>query len=429
MFEKNQKYKVAVVGSGISGISTAWFLSQKHHVSLFEKNSTLGGHTNTRDIVLGKGENTAVDTGFIVYNEPNYPLLSAMFKHLKVETYPTNMSFGVSVDQGRLEYAGSNLNTLFAQRSNIISPRHWYMIANILRFNKQAKADLNGCLDSDLTLGDYLKKHGFGQAMQQDYLLPMAAAIWSCPTETMAQFPAKSFLRFFSNHGLLDIKDRPQWRTVVNGSRTYLNKILALKSFRVIQEGIAKVQLPETDNQPTSLVTTAGSRYEFDQVIFACHGDEAAQLLPQEDFALLKNFTYQFNQAWLHTDVKQMPKNKLAWSAWNYLSGKKHNTKREVAVTYWMNRLQPLAIKQDVFVTLNPVIEPDANQVIEKIDYYHPVFNKSAVAAQADLIHLQGHKNCWFAGAYTGYGFHEDGLASGAQIARLWEISLPWESK
>ncbi len=429
MFQTNQKCKVAVIGSGISGISTAWFLSQKHDVTLFEKNATLGGHTNTRDLVLGNGEKTAVDTGFIVYNEPNYPLLTAMFKHLAVETFPTNMSFGVSVDQGRLEYAGSNLNTLFAQRRNIFSPRHWRMIANILRFNKQAKADLNGNLNPDLTLGDYLKKHGFGQAMQQDYLLPMAAAIWSCPTETMAQFPAKSFLRFFANHGLLDIKDRPQWATVVNGSRTYLNKILALKSFKVVQQGIEQVLLAEAADQPNTLITAAGVSHAFDQVVFACHGDEASKLLPQPDFALLKNFTYQFNQAWLHTDIKQMPKIKSAWSAWNYLSGKTRDAKREVAVTYWMNRLQPLNINTDVFVTLNPVVEPDADQVIEKIDYYHPVFDKNAVAAQAELVHLQGHKNCWFAGAYTGYGFHEDGLASGANIAKLWNIPLPWEVK
>lgn len=436
MFQTNQKYKVAVIGSGISGISAAWFLSQKHDVTLFEKNATLGGHTNTRDLVLANGEKTAVDTGFIVYNEPNYPLLTAMFKHLNIETFPTNMSFGVSVDQGRLEYAGSNLNTLFAQRSKIFSPRHWRMIANILRFNKQAKADLNGYLDPNLTLGDYLKMHGFGQAMQQDYLLPMAAAIWSCPTETMAQFPARSFLQFFSNHGLLSIKDRPQWATVVKGSRTYLNAIIALNSFKVIQEGIAQVKLPENANQTTRLITAAGVSHAFDQVIFACHGDEAAQLLPQKNFALLKNFTYQYNQAWLHTDVKQMPTIKSAWSAWNYLSGKTHDlsgknrdAQRKVAVTYWMNRLQPLNIKTDVFVTLNPVVEPDAKQVIEKIDYYHPVFDKNAVEAQAKLIHLQGHKNCWFAGAYTGYGFHEDGLASAAKIAQLWDIPLPWEAK
>lgn len=429
MFQANQKHKVAVIGSGISGISSAWFLSQKHDVTLFEKESTLGGHTNTRDVQLVNGEKTAVDTGFIVYNEPNYPLLTAMFDHLKVATYPTNMSFAVSVDQGRLEYAGSNLDTLFAQRRNIFSPRHWRMIANILRFNKQAKADLINGLDEKLTLGDYLKQHGFGKAMQHDYLLPMAAAIWSCPTETMAQFPARSFLQFFANHGLLDIKDRPQWATVVGGARTYLDKILALNSFKVVKQGISQVQLAKEANQPIILTSCTGVSHEFDQVVFACHGDEAAKLLPHTDFALLKNFTYQFNQAWLHTDVKQMPKIKSAWAAWNYLSGKNNLATREVAVTYWMNRLQPLGVNTDIFVTLNPITEPDADQVIEKIDYFHPVFDQAAVAAQADLIHLQGHKNCWFAGAYTGYGFHEDGLASAAKIAGLWEIDLPWEAE
>jgi predicted NAD/FAD-binding protein len=428
MFNPDQKYKVAVIGSGISGISSAWFLSQKHDVTLFEKNAKLGGHTNTLDIEVD-GETTSVDTGFIVYNEPNYPLLTAMFKHLDIETYPTDMSFAVSIDQGRLEYAGNNLNTLFAQRKNLFSPKHWRMIFDILRFNKQGKADLQQGLNPELTLGDYLEQNGFGLDMQQDYLLPMAAAIWSCPTDTMLKFPANSFLQFFSNHGLLNVNDRPQWQTVVKGARRYLNAITQLNQFKVIKQGITDVMLGSTADSPVRLISADGESHEFDQVVFACHGDEAYALLKNQGFELLRHFQYQYNQAWLHTDVSQMPKKRSAWASWNYLSGKNREAERAVAVTYWMNKLQPLGITQDVFVTLNPITEPQADKVIEKIDYHHPVFDRGAIQAQADLHRIQGQKNCWFAGAYTGYGFHEDGLASAANIAEMWQIPLPWEAK
>lgn len=256
----DRKYKVAVIGSGISGISAAWFLGQQHEVTLFEKNSVLGGHTNTVDITLTNGEKAAVDTGFIVYNEPNYPLLTAMFKHLDVQTHPTEMSFAVSIDQGRLEYAGNNINTLFAQRSNLFSLRHWRMIFDILRFNKQAKNELAQGVVSKLSLGEYLEKHNFDQAMQQDYLLPMAAAIWSCPTETMARFPVTSFLRFFQNHGLLDITNRPSWQTVVQGARTYLDKIVALKAFRVEHQEVQTVQSASTKEE-VIITTETGQSY------------------------------------------------------------------------------------------------------------------------------------------------------------------------
>lgn len=428
MFDPHQRYKVAVIGSGISGTSSAWFLSQKHDVTLFEKNSSLGGHTNTIDVTLRGGEQIPVDTGFIVYNEPNYPLLKAMFAHLHVATHPTDMSFAVSIDQGRLEYAGNNLNTLFAQRKNLFSPRHWRMIADILRFNKLAKVDLVQGLSEQLTLGDYLLKNGFGQAMQQDYLLPMAAAIWSCPTGTMLKFPVQSFLQFFANHGLLNVNERPQWRTVINGARTYLEKILALKTFAVYQHGVTGVTVSETPEQTVLLRTSDGQNHAFDQVIFACHADEAYALLNDKHFALLKSFTYQHNQAWLHTDITQMPGKKRAWASWNYLSGENYRAERAVAVSYWMNALQPLNTSEDIFVTLNPIVMPRADCVLKTIDYQHPVFDTQAIQAQAQLPSIQGLKSCWFAGAYTGYGFHEDGLASAVRVAKLWQVALPWEA-
>ncbi len=427
MFNPDKKYKVAVIGSGISGISSAWFLSQRHDVTLFEKNPTLGGHTNTLDVTLRNGDKIPVDTGFIVYNEPNYPLLKAMFAHLQVATHPTDMSFAVSIDQGRLEYAGNNLNTLFAQRKNLFSPRHWRMIADILRFNKIAKHDLVQGLPEHFTLGDYLTENGFGQPMQQDYLLPMAAAIWSCPTETMLQFPAQSFLQFFANHGLLNVNDRPQWRTVINGARTYLEKIINLNRFAVYQQGVTEVVLADAEEQRVSLRSSDGRMHEFDHVVFACHADEAYALLNDSTFDLLQNFTYQHNRAWLHIDKAQMPGKKLAWASWNYLSGENYQAQRAVAVTYWMNALQPLNTKQDIFVTLNPIVEPRADLVIKTIDYLHPVFDSKAMKAQTQLPKIQGLKGCWFAGAYGGYGFHEDGLASAVRVAKLWQIALPWE--
>ncbi|MCK9533289.1 MAG: FAD-dependent oxidoreductase [Pseudomonas sp.] len=428
MFDPEKRYRVAVIGSGISGSSSAWFLSQKHDVTLFEKNPTLGGHTNTLDVVLANGDKTPVDTGFIVYNEPNYPLLKAMLAHLNVATHPTDMSFAVSIDQGRLEYAGNNLNTLFAQRKNLFSVRHWRMIADILRFNAGAQTDLVQGLPAHLTLGEYLAREGFGQAMQQDYLLPMAAAIWSCPTQTMLKFPAQSFLQFFANHGLLSVNQRPQWRTVIQGARTYLEKILALESFAVYQQGVTGVTFADTPEQGLYLRSSDGLEHQFDQVVFACHADEAYALLEDSSFALLKSFSYQYNQAWLHTDSAQMPASKRAWASWNYLSAKHNKAQSGVAVTYWMNALQPLATQENVFVTLNPLVEPRAETVLKVLDYQHPVFDRQAIQAQAQLPRIQGVKNCWFVGAYTGYGFHEDGLASAVALAQRWQLGLPWEA-
>jgi predicted NAD/FAD-binding protein len=428
MFHSDSNYKVAVVGSGISGLSAAWFLSQKHQVTLFEKEARLGGHTHTVRFER-KGESTAVDTGFIVYNEPNYPNLKAMLAHLNVATHPTDMSFAVSIDQGKLEYAGNNLNTLFAQRKNLLSMKHWKMIFEILRFNKIAKSDLQQGLNPELSLGDYLEQNHFDETMQRDYLLPMAAAIWSCPTETMRAFPASSFLQFFANHGLLNVNDRPQWRTVIHGARTYIDKLVALNAFEIQHQAVTEVFPPVIKNGKVRVITDAGEALDFDHVIFACHADETYRMLKPYGFELLSAFKYQANQAWLHTDVNQMPKIRSAWASWNYLSGKNESSERAVAVTYWMNNLQPLNIQTPVFVTLNPITEPDPNHVIKKIHYDHPVFDRGAMAAQTQLAQIQGKKNCWFVGAYCGYGFHEDGLSSSVELARRWNMALPWEQK
>ena len=426
-FDGKKAKKVAVIGSGISGISAAWFLSQEHDVTLYEKNAKIGGHTNTTELQI-EGKTQPVDTGFIVFNTPNYPLLTAMFKHLSVKTQDTEMSFAVTVNEGELEYSGNNLNTMFAQRSNLLSPKHWKMITEILRFNKRAKSDLQSKEFNSMDLGEYLSLHGFSDRMRDYYLLPMAAAIWSCPVDQMMRFPVGSFLQFFENHGLLNIEDRPQWESVVNGSHQYLKAILALQSFEV------KLNRPvqSVDKTDFGMVVNCvgGEKQVFDDVVFASHADETYAMLGESlknEYSLLENFKYQENIAYLHSDESLMPKRKRAWAAWNYLRDLDKET-NSVAVTYWMNLLQNIQIKTPLLVTLNPTRLPAEHLTHQKIVYQHPVFDVAAMDAQTQLHTLQGKNNLWFCGSYFGYGFHEDGLKSSANLAKLWGVALPWES-
>lgn len=419
--------KIAIIGSGISGLSAAWFLSQQHDVTLYEKNPTLGGHTNTLGIETEKGIQN-VDTGFIVFNRPNYPNLTAMLSHLDVKTENTEMSFSASLDQGRLEYSGDNLNTLFAQRTNLFSPKHWKMLSEILRFNRQAKSDLQAD-HLELPLGNYLELHDFDDHMIQSYLLPMAAAIWSCPTSTMMKFPTSSFLQFFHNHGLLNIEDRPQWETVSGGAQRYIDAILKQTDIQIHLEDGAQQVLPTAAGKVT--VISDADQIEYDHVIFASHADETYGMLPAawlEDFAPLRHFQYQENIAYLHSDTALMPKRKLAWSSWNYLRDTKQPEK-QVAVTYWMNRLQNIDNPLPILVTLNPITPPEIGKVWRKIQYHHPVFDQAAMRAQKQLKAIQGKHNLWFCGSYFGYGFHEDGLTSSVELARMWQVNLPWERR
>jgi len=421
-----QRKKIAVIGSGISGLSSAWFLGQHHDVTLFEKNERLGGHTHSVWVEDDSQTQSGfyVDTGFIVFNRPNYPNLTQMFKHLDVETVETDMSFGVSINQGALEYAGSNLNTLFAQRKNILKLAHWKMIREILRFNRLAKTSLENDTLPDVSLGEFLDQHGFSDELRSNYLLPMAAAIWSCPTDTMQAFPVISFLRFFENHGLLNIEDRPQWETVAGGSINYLEKILAQEAFEVrANQDVVKIDASE---EGCVRILSNEDWLTFDEVVLACHGDESWQMLDQQDavFERLKNFEYQTNIAYLHCDKRLMPINKRAWSSWNYLSETAEES-QSVAVSYWMNLLQPLPSNKDYFVSLNPPHEPE--NYLKKIVYQHPVFDTAAVNAQSEIMANQGHKGVWFVGSYLGNGFHEDGLRSAVQLAAKWQIALPWQ--
>lgn len=418
--------KIAVIGSGIAGLGAALLLNDRHDVHVYERNGYVGGHSNTVDAPGGSG-NIPVDTGFIVYNERTYPNLIGMFDHLQVPVKKTDMSFGVSLDNGRIEYGGSNLATLFAQPTNLFSPRFHKMIRDLLRFYRDAPELLDHPNAANVTLGTYLETHGYGEPFARDHLLPMAAAIWSCSTDTMREFPARSFIRFFVNHGLLEIKDRPQWWTVDGGSREYVRRIRARLN-KDVQLGRSVRAVHRTPSGPI-VTDDNGSQECFDHVVMACHGDEAFRLLwdkSDREADILGRFQYQLNEAILHTDKAQMPRRRLTWSSWNYLAESGYSDSRRVAVTYWMNRLQHLDSKHPLFVTLNPIRNIPAEKTIGQFAYHHPIFDSGALRSQSELHSIQGAGGVWFCGSYCGYGFHEDGLSSAVAVAQQLGVDAPW---
>jgi uncharacterized protein len=409
--------KIAVVGSGIAGLSASRTLSQAGHaVTLFEAGSTLGGHARTVDVALD-GKRYPVDTGFLVFNERTYPGLIGLFKELEVEVAPSEMSFSVSLG-GELEWAGTNLGTVFAQKSNLLRPRFMAMLRDILRFNRDATAAATAEVGAQLSLNEYLKRNRYSDAFRDWYLLPMAGAIWSCPTATMLDYPFATFARFCHNHGLLQVSNRPRWFTVRGGSREYVQRVAAtLKDIRL---NSPVQQLRRTANGV--LVRSAQQEERFDQVVLACHSDQALAMLdsPSEAEArILGAIRYQANTAYLHTDRALLPRRRSTWAAWNYLStGPGTLGERPVAVTYLLNKLQPLPFKTPLMMTLNPFAPPAAEQVIEQVEFAHPVFDEAAVAAQSELTAIQGTDRVWYAGAWCGYGFHEDGFQAGQSAAQ-----------
>ena len=424
-----KRMRVAVVGAGIAGLGAAWLLSRRHDVTVFERNGHLGGHSNTIEVASGDAV-LGVDTGFVVYNERNYPHLTRLFRHLGVETQPTDMSFAASVDDGRVEYAGSDLNGLFAQRGNLVSPAYWGMLRDILRFNRDAKRSLLTGDAEGLSLGAYLARGRYGARLADHYLLPMAAAIWSCPTATMRDFPALSFLHFFRNHGLLDLVDRPQWRTVVGGSRRYVARLIADLS-GAAHAARAAVRVRRTADG-VQVRTMDGAEQAFDGVVMACHADEALRLIEDPrpaETAILSRFGYQENRTILHSDEALMPRQRRVWSSWNYLAATGSRGTERVSVSYWTNRLQCLPGDRQFFVSLNPLREPRPDTVVAELAYHHPVFDGEAVRAQGLLGQIQGRDRLWFCGSYAGYGFHEDALASAVGVARLLGAEAPWAAE
>jgi predicted NAD/FAD-binding protein len=421
------KPRVAIVGSGISGLSAAHHLQGQADLTLFESGDYFGGHTHTVDVTLPTPtglQTHGVDTGFLVYNERTYPGLIALFEDLQVTTVKSDMSFSVQVP-GRtgsraIEWNGANLNTVFAQRSNLFKPSFLRMLRDVVRFNTLATALAQRNQDHELAqpLHAFLEAHGFSHTFRDWYLLPMLGCIWSCPTDQMLQFPVATMIRFCHNHGLIQVNNRPQWYTVAGGARHYVEKILAGIADKRCNSPVLRI---DREAHGVTVHTHTGAE-AFDHVILATHADQSLAMLaaptPQEH-AVLSAIRYHPNRAVLHTDTSVMPKKKLAWAAWNYKRAAHDSTEStRVCLHYWLNLLQPLPFTQDVIVSLNPVREIDPSKIIGEYDYAHPVFDLPAIQAQARMGQLQGQQRTWFAGAWMGYGFHEDGFKAGRAAAQ-----------
>ena len=416
---------VAVIGTGISGMSAAWLLSQRHNVTVYEGDRRVGGHSNTVTVEAKNGPIT-VDTGFIVYNEATYPNLTALFAHLKVPTQASDMSFAVSLANGELEYAGNNFSGLFAEKRNLFRPRFWSMLRDLRRFYREAPRDLAMLERVPVTLGDYLDAGAYGAAFRRDHLLPLAAAIWSAPTAAILNYPAASFIRFQDNHGLLRLRNRPQWRTVRGGSRAYVERLTRSYADRIRLS--AAVTAVERSDHGVKIRDRDGREQIFDDVVIATHADQALVLLGDataQERRLLGAFRYSRNIAVLHSDPVLMPKRRAVWSSWNHIGRAGNDDDGCPTVTYWMNLLQNIPLETPLFVTLNPQRAPRNEWHRESYD--HPLFDSAAIAAQRQLWSLQGRHRTWFCGAYFGSGFHEDGLQAGLAVAEaVGGVRRPW---
>ncbi len=424
--------RVAVIGSGIAGLATAHALRQQARVTLFEAADYFGGHTHTVDVTLNSASGPVrgpithgVDTGFLVFNHRTYPNLVRLFGQLQVETVASDMSFSVQVRQDGLEWSGCNLNTVFAQRRNLLRPRFLRMLADVMRFNKLATAIAQRGADAELAepIADFLDREGFNAAFRDWYFLPMIGCIWSCPTDQMLRFPIGTMIRFCHNHGLIQVADRPQWHTVRGGAKHYVAKLLQGIPDARLNTPVRSVRRLPVAGGGVMVATDHGAE-RYDEVVLACHSDQSLALLADATAAecsILGAIRYHPNHALLHTDTDVLPQRKLAWAAWNY--ARAADTGREqaaVCLHYLINRLQPLPWQQPVVVSLNPdpALMPDPAKVLGEYGYSHPVFDGAAVRAQQRLAEIQGQSGLWFCGAWTRYGFHEDGLTSGLNVVQ-----------
>ncbi|BCA79297.1 FAD-dependent oxidoreductase [Desulfuromonas sp. AOP6] len=417
--------RIAVIGGGVAGIVAAHLLQERHEVTLFEKNDYLGGHTHTIEIKEGPDAGAAVDTGFIVLNDRTYPLFQTFLKRLGVATRDSEMSFGFQCHQSGLVYAGTNLNGLFAQRRNLFSPTFFRFLQEIGRFNRQASLDLEGGTVHTVTLREYLAHWGYSRFLVDNYLVPMAAAIWSTPAVQIGDFPAVSFLNFFRNHGLLSFRNRPIWKTVVGGSHAYVKAFSG--KFRGQLHLRSSVRAIERRPEGVQVTLADGEVLSFDHVVLAAHADQNLAMLKDPSLLetrLLSPWRYQKNHTVLHTDSSLLPRRRSAWAAWNFTRERETEQDRPVFVTYYMNRLQGLRTSRDYCVTLNRRDPFDPATVIAEMDYHHPLYDFDAMATQRELPDLNGKQRTFFCGSYFGYGFHEDAVRSGVAVAKSFGISL-----
>ena len=414
--------RIAVIGSGISGLASAWLLSRQHQVVLFEASDYLGGHTHTHDIAL-EGKDYRVDTGFIVHNPTQYPLLTRMFEQLGVATKPTTMSFSMHSEASGVEYNATSLNGLFCQRGNLLSPRFWRMLADLRRFYRIAPQLLETD-DPGPTLGDYLQQHGFGEAFRDEHLLPMASALWSSPSQQILAFPARYLVQFMANHHMLQVSGRPDWRVVCGGSAEYVR---ALQRQWTVSVRLRAPVLSVRRDAAGVEICTAADAERFDHVVLACHSDQALALLADADpreTEILGAIPYQSNDVVLHTDARLLPRNRKAWAAWN--AHVPRDPADACTVSYCMNLLQGIDAPQPLVVTLNRTHAIDPARILQRMAYSHPVYTHASVAAQARRQEIQGQRRTWFAGAYWGWGFHEDGIRSAVDVAR--ELGVHWDA-
>ena len=413
--------KIAIIGTGISGLGAAYLLQARHDITIYEANSYIGGHSRTIDVRNGN-RTVPVDTGFIVFNHGNYPHLTGMFRHLGVETIPSNMSFGASIGNGWLEYGSMGM---FAQKQNVLRPQFWGMLKDILRFNRQALSFIEG--RPEITLRQCMVQMRMGDWFQRYYLQAMGAAIWSCSVDTILDYPAQTFLRFFENHGLLTVNQQPQWHTVKGGSREYVSKITAGFHDKIrLSCAAARIRRVEGG---VCVDDRNGGQGNFDQVIFACHADTALHLLDNADETeqgILGAFSYQKNDVIVHNDISFMPHHRKCWSSWVYLTEEEKDHNPVVSLSYWMNNLQGLETDKPLIITLNPGRRPAEDLILDEHKFDHPVFTLAAIKAQKRIGEIQGRGGIWHCGAYQRYGFHEDGLMSAVAVAEKLGATVPW---
>lgn len=418
--------KIAILGSGISGLGSAFLLNPDHQITVYEKAPRVGGHSRTITVDYD-GARIPVDTGFIVFNRPNYPNLSGLFAHLNVPTHASDMTFAASIRDGWLEWGAADLNAVLGQRRNIFRPRFGLLVRDVMKFNAQAQETVER--HPDLTLEGLIDKLGLGDWFRRYYLLPMSGAIWSCAPCEMMNFPARTLVRFFANHHLLSYSGQPQWRTVTGGSQEYVKRLTASFASR-IRTNCGAVAVTRLASGQVEVRDTQGGSELYDQVVLACHGDEALALLSDADAqerAALSPFRYQKNTAILHRDTSLMPRRRRCWASWVYTSDGEFLHPR-ITVTYWMNRLQGIDESRPLFVSLNPKRDIPEHLIFDKAEFDHPLFDSAAIAAQPKVAALQGRRGIWFAGAHLGHGFHEDGLSSAVAVARGLGATIPWET-